>query len=1720
MKPTPNASPDDGTPAVHAVGLRALHRSDALGIGNALPRLSWRTETERLDWRQQRYELQWLSAGHTSCSDVISSNESAFVEWPFAPLQSRQQGTLRVRVWGEDCSASEWSEALSIEAGLLEVGDWSARFITPAWDQDTSSSQPGPLLRREFMVQPGLTQARLYITACGCYEAAINGQRVGDEVLAPGWTSYHHRLRVQTHDVTGLLREGGNALGALLGDGWFASRLGLGTGKRNQWGERLALLAQLELQYADGRTERVVTDASWRAATGGLRGTDIYDGETWDARLEPAGWQQAGFDASQWSGVRLLDRQLDTLVAPEGPPMRRIELIKPVQVRTSPSGKTIIDFGQNLVGWLRIRVDGPRGRCVTLRHAEVLQDGELCTAPLRTAQATDRYICAGAGVQIWEPRFTFHGFQYVEVSGWPGDLAAGDIEAVVVHSDMQRSGWFTCSDPLVTRLHENAVWGMRGNFLDVPTDCPQRDERLGWTGDLQVFTPTAAFLYDCHGMLGSWLQCLAAEQRARGVVPFVVPDCSGVPSAPTAAWGDVAAVTPWVLYQRSGDRGALARQYPSMKAWVDQVAGIVGEAGLWNKGYQFGDWLDPTAPRDNPAAAKTHPHVLATAHLVRSARCLAQTAQVLGLAEDDRHFTALAGRVRQAFLDRYVTPDGVILGDSITSYSMALVFELLEGRQRDGAATRLKELVAESGYRIATGFVGTPLVCDALVLAGGLDHAYKLLLQRECPSWLYPVSQGATTIWERWDSIKPDGRVNDSGMTSFNHYAFGAVADWLHRCVAGLSPIEPGYRRLRVQPQPGGGLTHAEARHLTPYGLAAVSWQVEGRELIVRATVAPNTRAEVVLPGRDLLEVGSGQHEWRLPFERSMADKPRLTVHNSAGELMADKEVWDLVKATMVRVMPALKEHFEHDAGQSGQLGTPLAESLALVPAEFKMIDAVTEALDAHYAARERGETTALPKADAGADVEPGAALTGSTALVARLTPEEKAALCSGASVWTTQAVERLGIPSIRMSDGPHGLRRQPANGDHLGLYQSEPATCYPSAAGLASSWNVELIERVGSALALEALAADVQVLLGPGINIKRSPLCGRNFEYFSEDPKLTALLGAAWVRAVQAHGVGASLKHFAVNNQETDRMRVDAQVDERALREIYLAAFEHIVRETQPWTVMGAYNKVNGQHACANAWLLTQVLRGEWGFQGLVVSDWGAVSELPSCITAGTDLEMPSSQGAGPGSVLQALQIGTMDEAALDRAVTKLLELVECSQAARGSVRNIDLDAHHALARKAAAESAVMLKNEGDLLPLDANASLRVAVIGEFARTPRYQGEGSSRVNPSLLDNALDALRTGAGASMTIEFAPGFGLQGDANHAALRDEAVALAGRSDVVLLFLGLPDQDESEGFDRTHIELPAAQRELLAAVATVQPAIAVLLSNGAVVQTSGWDMNARAILELWLGGQAGGGAVADLVYGQANPSGKLAETIPLRIEDTPAFLNFPGHAGVVRYGEGLYVGYRGYDKRRQAVGYPFGHGLSYTRFEYSELRLEVHGSGQQAAVGAQATIRNVGNRAGQEVVQLYVGDPQASTDRPLRELKGFAKLTLAPGEAREVHFTLSPRDLSYYSVELGRWVLEGGEFEITLGASSRDLRLSGSVSIDAPMPAAAISAGNTILEWLTHPKGGTILQALVAQAPGDPQALLRMIEGMPLSKLVAVSGGALTQAMVDQMVAAANA
>lgn len=738
-------------------------------------------------------------------------------------------------------------------------------------------------------------------------------------------------------------------------------------------------------------------------------------------------------------------------------------------------------------------------------------------------------------------------------------------------------------------------------------------------------------------------------------------------------------------------------------------------------------------------------------------------------------------------------------------------------------------------------------------------------------------------------------------------------------------------------------------------------------------------------------------------------------------------------------------------------------------------------------------------------------------ALISRMTLEEKASLCSGLDFWHTKGVERLGIPSLMVTDGPHGLRKQNQDADHLGLHNSVPATCFPSAAGMASSWNRELIRKVGEALGKECQAENVAVLLGPGANIKRSPLCGRNFEYFSEDPYLSSEMAANHIKGVQSQGVGTSLKHFAANNQEHRRMSVDAVIDERALREIYLASFEGAVKQAQPWSVMCSYNRVNGEYASESEFLLTQVLRDEWGFEGFVVSDWGAVNERVKALKAGLDLEMPSSGGIGDAQIVAAVKAGELPEETLNRAVERLLTFVFRAADNRKEGAAYDREAHHRLAREMARESMVLLKNEAGLLPLRREGT--IAVIGEFAKSPRYQGGGSSHVKPTKLDDALEEMALAAGSAAQILYARGYSLESDEIDEILIREAKETAGKSDVAVLFVGLPERYESEGYDRTHMAIPENHRALIEAVAEVQSNLVVVLSNGSPVEMP-WLGKAKAVLEGYLGGQAFGGAVADLLFGVANPSGKLAETFPAKLSDNPSFLNFPGEGDKVEYREGLFVGYRYYDAKEIKPLFPFGFGLSYTEFEYGDLKVDKRRLKDNETVTVTVAVKNTGERAGKEVVQLYVRDVQSSVIRPPKELKGFEKVELQPGEQKTVSFVLDKRAFAYYNVGIKDWHVETGVFEILIGKSSQEILLKASVEVESTVSLPVTyhrntTVGDLLENPLTAEKGRSLMSKFgLDEAMADnPEMMIAMMRYMPLRALIGFGQGAYTEEMLAE-------
>jgi alpha-L-rhamnosidase len=824
------------------------------------------------------------------------------------------------------------------------VTDWRASFIASPTFEPGSADTPAAYLRREIELR-GVRRATLRTTALGLVEAWVNGVRVGDEALAPGWNSYQHRLAVSSHDVTALLHDGANALGTILGEGWAVGRVGW-EGKRAAWADRPAVFLQLDVEDDNG-SRTFGTDGSWRVGSGGVRANSLFDGETFDARLEPAGWSSPGFEDSGWDLALVVDRDLAVLVPRTWEPIREVEELAAKQILTTPAGRTVVDFGQNISGWVRLCVTGPAGTTITLRHSETLIHDEVDFETNRGAAATDSYVLRGGDEEIWEPRFTFHGFRYVDVEGWPGELALDNLTAVVVHSDMTRVGWFESSHASLNQLHSNVVWSMRDNFVGVPTDCPQRDERAGWTGDINAFGSTAAYLYDVRGVLGSWLEDLWAEQRSKGGVPFVVPDVRDSVSPPTALWGDVAVNLPLTLYQEFGDADILERQYPSMTAYVDQVEAMLDPRGLWSTGFQFGDWCDPDAPPSNPAGGKTSPHCMASAFFVKTTAQVAQIATILGQGEDATRYAALHDRVREAFRHEWVTPSGRLSNESQTAYSLAICHDLFDEAQLARAGARLAELVAQAGYRIATGFAGTPLVAHALTKAGQLEVAYRLLLQPECPSFLYPVSMGATTIWERWDAIKPDGSLNSTGMTSLNHYALGAIADWLHRVIAGLTPTSPGYASIRFAPRPGGGLTHASASKETPRGRASVSWRDTNGERTVEVVVPDGVEAEVVLPDHpeNLIQtIGPGARVWS--YVPRADEAVELNLDTPMTQLRQLPDVWAAVMAVFGKHFPEIVTGGD-TAGDVGAFGSTLRDILVFVPAqaadlEVDLIEALT----------------------------------------------------------------------------------------------------------------------------------------------------------------------------------------------------------------------------------------------------------------------------------------------------------------------------------------------------------------------------------------------------------------------------------------------------------------------------------------------------------------------------------------------------------------------------------------------------------------------------------------------------------------------------------------------------------------------------------------------------------------------------------------------------------
>ena len=832
--------------------------SGLIATGHASPRLSWKLQSAIDDVVQETYEIEVAGSPDfkmpVARSGAVRDSRPYLRTWPAPPLKSRDVRWWRVRV-ATNAGETDWSTAHRIEASLLSKDDWKARPISPKSNKGRGKSGPAPLVRREFTLNGTIANARLYLTALGVHEVCINDKPVSSDVLEPGWTVYPKRLLFSAHDVTPLLAQGPNVISAMIGDGWYRGDLSWNL-NRNNYGDTTALLAQLEVTFDDGNKLVVATDESWRGGYGAIRDAELYHGTTVDFRDEPVGWRRTGFDDKGWEPVVTLP--LPAGLEPRDVPAVRIVERRPLALPSErTSGKPIvIDSGQNLTGSLAIVARGPRGARIAVRHAEVLDDkGALNTALLRKARATDTYCLNGDGANELKAPFTFHGFRYAEIAPGP-DVVIETATADVVASDIARTGHFACSHEGLNRLYENALWSQRGNFLSVPTDCPQRDERLGWTGDIQVFAPSACLNSDARSFLRGWLKDLALEQREDGSVPVTIPDVitkdGSVYSA--AAWGDAATVLPWVLYRAYGDSEILRAQLPSMRGWVDWCASRTEPDGSWVKDFQFGDWLDPDAPHDKPYKAKTHFGFVATAYLAFSAGLVADAEALFGNERASNFYRELQTRSAAAAWSQWAenamaTPTGCAL---------AIELGIAPKELHQGLGEQLAKLVQTNGFRIGTGFVGTPLVLPALKRTGQMETAYRLLLNRECPGWLYQVEHGATTIWERWDAVRPDGgkwsgnreEAGLAAMISFNHYAYGAVTAWLYDTIAGLNvdmTREPG-GQLTIAPIPGGGLSWARGDIETPYGRLASEWHAPQKKLEIRVTVPAGATAQLVVP--------------------------------------------------------------------------------------------------------------------------------------------------------------------------------------------------------------------------------------------------------------------------------------------------------------------------------------------------------------------------------------------------------------------------------------------------------------------------------------------------------------------------------------------------------------------------------------------------------------------------------------------------------------------------------------------------------------------------------------------------------------------------------------------------------------------------------------------------------------------------------------------------------
>jgi alpha-L-rhamnosidase len=838
-------------------GLTTEYKKDPVGIDAAAPRLSWKISSTLRNVMQSSYEIRVAkdSAALLSGTGLVwesglkKSEVSTQLPYTGSALESSTKYYWQLRVKDNLGNESPWSAVHFWQTGLMKKSDWTAQWITSSL-ADTVVG-PSPVFRKAFTTSKQLKSASLSVTAHGLYEAMINGKRVSKDYMAPGWTSYHQHLLYQTYDVTSMLKSGQNVIGFTLGDGWYRGYLAF-DGKRDYYGKQISGLVQLDLRYTDGSKETVNSDSSWKYSTGPIRFSDLYNGEVYDARLEKAGWSTAGYNASSWKPVQVIAAGKEKIESSISPLAQKHEEFKVVKVIKTPKGETVLDFGQNLVGWVQFSLKGKAGTSIVMEHGEVLDKaGNFYDANLRKAKQQIKYIFKGSGVESYEPHFTYQGFRYVKVTGLPANVSPAAFKAVAVYSDMKPTGTFTTSNPMLNQLQHNIQWGQKGNFMDVPTDCPQRDERLGWTGDAQVFFRTAAFNMDVAGFFTKWMKDVALDQLPNGSVPFVVPNVLGEGATGSTGWGDAATIIPWDMYLAYGDKEVLANQYPSMRNWVEFMA-AKSKNDLWNTGFHFGDWLFYRPNDDNDGrSAITDKYLIAQCFYAHSTQLLINAAKVLNNKGDEDKYKELLDRIKKAFIKEYLTPNGRLVSGSQTAYVLALNFDMLPENLRPQAADFLVKNIESYDSHLTTGFLGTPYLCHVLTRFGHTDVAYKLLMQETYPSWLYPVKMGATTIWERWDGIKPDGSFQTTDMNSFNHYAYGAIGDWMYRVMAGLDTdeLQPGYKKVTIAPQPGGHIKHAAANLETGYGLTGSDWKIENGKFKLKVTIPPNVTALVKLPG-------------------------------------------------------------------------------------------------------------------------------------------------------------------------------------------------------------------------------------------------------------------------------------------------------------------------------------------------------------------------------------------------------------------------------------------------------------------------------------------------------------------------------------------------------------------------------------------------------------------------------------------------------------------------------------------------------------------------------------------------------------------------------------------------------------------------------------------------------------------------------------------------------